>query len=209
MTLSSAKFQEVVEQVTASLEDRGISIPAPGIAEIVEDSARQVAGQLGMDVTQALDHADPQQIAERIAEVIHEGELAARPPRDTVPVQIAVARIPLLIAGLSETGKLAAGNGDASGASVALDPIPGLAAMLDVLIADGGPIDADQAVVDVDRGMLIDAVAVMRTASARLSAGEWSTCRCDKKHGQAMIDKMLANTMHDQADEIDQLLTVA
>jgi hypothetical protein len=58
VALWSAKFREVVKQVTAALEDRGISVPEPGVAEIVEERARQVAEQAGMSVRQVLEHAE-------------------------------------------------------------------------------------------------------------------------------------------------------
>jgi hypothetical protein len=83
-------------------------VPDPGVAEIVEERARQVAKQAGMSVRQVLEHADPQQLAAGIAEVIDQGEFSVRPPRDTVPIEIAVSRLPALIGGLSEAGKLAA-----------------------------------------------------------------------------------------------------
>jgi hypothetical protein len=203
MALRSAKFQEVVAQVATELADRGISIPAPGVAEIVEGSARQAAEQLGMGVTQALEHADPRHIADSIAAIIDQEELAARPPQDGVLVEMAVARIPMLITSLSETGNVAASNDDLDSVHVALDPISRLAAILQLTITNGAP----QAVAEIDRGMLIEAAAVMMTASERLSAGEWSTCRCGKQHGQGRVDTLLANVLRDQAREIDQLLT--
>jgi hypothetical protein len=208
VALRSAKFREVVQQVTAALEDRGISVPDPGVAEIVEERARQVAKQAGMSVRQVLEHADPQQLAARIAEVIHQGEFAVRPPRDTVPVQIAVSRIPALIGGLSETGKLAASNSDANRVRVALDVITHLATILHMTIANTGHIDADRTLAEVERGLLIEAASVMTTASGRLSAAEWSTCPCGTEHGQGKIDKALARALLGQANEIDKLLTV-
>jgi hypothetical protein len=104
VALRSAKFREVVQQVTAALEDRGISVPEPGVAQIVEERARQVAGEMRMTVRQVLEYADPQQLAARIAELIHQGEFAVRPPRDTVPVQIVASRIPALIGAFPKQG---------------------------------------------------------------------------------------------------------
>jgi hypothetical protein len=207
VALRSAIFREVVQQVTAALEDRGISVPEPGVAEIVEERARQVAGDMRMTVRQVLERADPQLLAARIAELIHEGEFAVRPPRDTVPVPIAASRIPALIGGLSEAGKLAASNGEGNIVQVALDLVTHLATTLHLVIAHGR-IDADQTLAEVERGMLIEAAAVMRAASERLSATEWSTCPCGTKHGQGKIDKALARTLLGQASEIDKLLTV-
>ena len=208
MALRSAKFREVVQQVTAALEDRGISVPEPGVAETVEDRARQVAEQMNMRVAQVLVLVDPEQFADAIAEAIHQGDFSVRPPRDTVPVEVAVSRIPALIAGLSEAGKLAASNGGNS-TQIALDLITHLATVIHVTIASVGHIDADQTLVEVERGVLIEATAILSAVSGRLSAGEWSTCPCGTKHGQGKVDKPLASALARQANEIDNLLTLA
>lgn len=57
MALRSAAFRELVEQVTEALADKGVAVPDPGVAEIVEDRTREVAAK---DCSSAPGHPLPQ-----------------------------------------------------------------------------------------------------------------------------------------------------
>jgi len=200
VALRSKAFRELVEQVTVALADRGLAVPAPGIAEIVEQRAREVAEQMGISVTRALGYADPQKLAASIAEAAHAADLPIRPARDTVPVQVSAARLPRLTAGLAQAGRYASLNGDSDTASYAFELISDLSLMID---------QPRSGQVTLERGVLIEAAAVLTRASEKVKAGEWSGCPCGSIRGQHDLDTKLVPVLAAEAARTEQMLTLA
>lgn len=177
----NSAFKAVAAKVEQALIGQGYTVVPQVVTDALLATIDNVAGQLGVSLTAAMRHIEPQALASGIVEAsTTQGLHGLRPVRYGRTVEFPGWTSGLLIAALGQAAKYAISNKDDQTADHAADLISEIG--LALCGSDGAE------TIITDQGLWSETGDILERAADRIAAGEWTHCRCGVDHGTAALD---------------------
>ncbi|MFC7308372.1 hypothetical protein ACFQVC_29640 [Streptomyces monticola] len=180
--MDTLPVKALVAQTSAVLLTHGVEVEPTSVHGVATHCVEVMAGQVGVDLEEAVHLVTPEAVAEIIMAAAEEehgvsGPHAMRPVRvDDRTVGVPVEAVGHLVMAASQAGKYAGVNGDGAASAHLLDLATELGAALVKRYAEGAA--------EIPVGVLDEVAALVDTTADRIESEEWSLCPCGEEHGQ-------------------------
>ncbi|MFD4256435.1 hypothetical protein ACFWR9_02095 [Streptomyces sp. NPDC058534] len=184
--MDTLPFKTLVAQTSAVLLTHGVEVETTSVHGVAAHCVEVMAGQVGVDLEDAVHLVTPEAVAELIMAAAAEEHGVSRPHAmrpvrvDDRTVGVPVEAVGHLVMAASQAGKYAGANGDGAASEHLLDLATEFGAALVTDHTDGAA--------EIPVGVLDEAAELVDTVAGRIESREWSLCPCGEDHGQGDVD---------------------